>query len=327
MPDLSRPATPDPEPATHSPTPLERALAAGLNPQTAALCAAVWERYPTDTAAVRQPESNFLELYAAAKKYAGSFQQQLERFGQSAGYPAHSRPGGVKSLDRIVEKYQGDNRSLPLDMLAGKVVVPTLTALYAVAARVGESFEVVAYRDRLLRPQKSGYRDLHFIVNVHGHYAELKIMHQFFDSVDGYEHRLYEIRRSLEIRAQPLNLQGPQVHPVLESVEPLVLDTLEDTSRELFEKAWLMVLGREAGEQPVVKYYLLGQVPVKLEERPGEGAALVAFDPLRGGYVADARYYSAIKREDRGAVREITAQEFEQQVQRLQHGSAAQQIS
>ncbi|GGR25175.1 hypothetical protein [Deinococcus ruber] len=305
-----------------TPSPLQQALDAGLSRQTAALCALVLAQYPVDTAQVEQPESNFLELYAAAKRYAGSFQQSLERFGNTVGFPAQSRPGGVKSLDRIVEKYQGDNRLLPLDMLAGKVVVPTLQALYSVAAQVGAAFEVVAYRDRLLRPQKSGYRDLHFIVNVSGHYAELKIMHQFFDSVDGYEHRLYEIRRSLEIRAQPVGLSGPEVYPVLESVEPLVLDTLEDTSRELFEKAWLMVLGREAGELPVVKYYLLGQVPVKLEERPGEGAALVAFDPLRGGYVADARYYSAIKREDREPVREISAAEFEQQVERLKQEGA-----
>ncbi|ULH16667.1 hypothetical protein MF271_08870 [Deinococcus sp. KNUC1210] len=303
-------------------SPLQQALNAGLSRQTAALCVQVLAQYPVDTAQVRQPESNFLELYAAAKRYAGSFHQSLERFGQTVGFPAQSRPGGVKSLDRIVEKYQGDNRLLPLDMLAGKVVVPTLQALYNVAAQVGEAFEVVAYRDRLLRPQKSGYRDLHFIVNVSGHYAELKIMHQFFDSVDGYEHRLYEIRRSLEIRAQPVSLDGPEVYPVLESVEPLVLDTLEDTSRELFEKAWLMVLGREAGELPVVRYYLLGQVPVKLEERPGEGAALVAFDPLRGGYVADARYYSAIKREDREPVREISAAEFERQVERLKKTGA-----
>ena len=49
----------------------------------------------------------------------------------------------------------------------------------------------------------------------------------------------------------------------------------------------------------------------------GEGAALVAYDPTRGGYVADARYYSAIRREDREPVREISADEFARQVNRL----------
>ena len=198
--------------------------------------------------------------------------------------------------------------------------------LYRVAAQVGGHFEVVAYRDRVLRPQSSGYRDLHFIVNVSGHtvsghYAELKVMHTFFDRVDGYEHRLYEIRRGLELGAQPVSLSGPEVYPVLASVEPLVLDTLEDTSRELFSKAWKMVLGHEAGEGPVVTYYLLGQVPVKMEERPGEGVSLVAFDPLQGGYVADARYYSAVKREDRGPVVQISAEEFGRQVEALKLGS------
>ncbi|WP_407571601.1 hypothetical protein [Deinococcus altitudinis] len=296
---------------------LQQATALGLTAEVAQLCAEVQRRYPTDTGQVFQPESNFLELYAAAKKYAGAFQQQVQAFGVQVGFPAFSRPGNVKSLDRTVEKYQGADRVLPLDMLAGKVVVPNLRGLYQVAIHVGDAFEVLAYRDRVRRPQKSGYRDLHFIVNVQGHYAELKIMHTFFDQIDAYEHRLYEIRRGLEVQSQPVTLAGPEVYPVLASVEPLMLDTLEDTSRTLFGKTWQMVLGREAGELPVTRYYLLGQVPVKLEEGPGEGAALVAYDPSRGGFVADARYYSAIKREDREPVREISAEEFRLQIERL----------
>ena len=295
----------------------QQALDAGLGPELARQSALVQVQYPVDTDDVEQPESNFLELYASAKKSAGVFQGQIEAFGQAVGFPALSRPGGIKSLDRIVEKYQGTDRSLPLDMLAGKVVVPNMPDLYRVAAQVGGPFEVVAYRDRVLRPQSSGYRDLHFIVNINNHYAELKIMHTFFDRVDGFEHRLYEIRRSLELRTQPVSLGGPEVYPVLASVEPLVLDTLEDTSRELFTKAWQMVLGREAGEGPVVSYHLLGQVPVKMEERPGEGVSLVAYDPLRGGFVADASYYSAIKRQDRGPVVQITAAAFARQVKLL----------
>ena len=78
-----------------------------------------------------------------------------------------------------------------------------------------------------------------------------------------------------------------------------------------------MVLGREAGEGPAVSYHLLGQVPVKMEDRPGEGIALVAYDPLRGGFVADASHYSAIKRQDRGTVVQITAAAFAQQVELL----------
>ena len=306
-------------------------MPAGMGPDVERLCAEVQSLYPTDTGSVLQPESNFLELYAAAKKYAGAFQQQVEAFGVQVGFPAFSRPGNVKSLDRTVEKYQGADRVLPLDMLAGKVVVPSLRDLYCVALQMGSAFEVVAYRDRVLRPQKSGYRDLHFVVNIHGHYAELKIMHAFFDQVDAYEHRLYEIRRGLEVQAQPVSLGGPAVYPVLASVEPLVLDTLEDTSKTLFGKTWQMVLDREAGVRPTTRYYLLGQVPVKLEEGPGEGAALVAYDPTRGGYVADARYYSAIKREDREPVREIGAEEFGRQVKLLRrderNGGAAEVVN
>ncbi|WP_407571631.1 hypothetical protein [Deinococcus altitudinis] len=150
----------------------QQATALGLTGEVAQLCAEVQRRHPTDTGSVLQPESNFLELYAAAKKYAGAFQRQVQAFGVQVGFPAFSRRGNVKSLDRTVEKYQWADRVLPLDILAGKVVVPSLLGLYQMALQVGDAFEVVAYRDRVRRPQKIGYRDLHFIVNVQGHCAE-----------------------------------------------------------------------------------------------------------------------------------------------------------
>ncbi|WP_407571632.1 hypothetical protein [Deinococcus altitudinis] len=109
-------------------------------------------------------------------------------------------------------------------------------------------------------------------------------MHAFFDHIDAYEHRLNKIRRGLEVQSQPVTLAGPEVYPVLASVEPLMLDTLEDISKTLFGNTWQMVLGREEGDLPMTRSYLLGQIPVKLEEGPGQGAALVAYDPSGGGF-------------------------------------------
>ncbi len=70
--------------------------------------------------------------------------------------------------------------------------------------------------------------------------------------------------------------------------------------------------------QGEVKYYLVGRVPVKMQQRP-DGVALVAFNPLLGGFVADARYYSTIKRHehDDDGVRQIDEAEFERQVEVL----------
>jgi len=64
------------------------------------------------------------------------------------------------------------------------------------------------------------------------------------------------------------------------------------------------------------KYYLVGRVPVKMQERP-DGVALVAFNPLLGGFVADVRYYSAIKWNEDGRVQEIDEGQFEREVERL----------
>ena len=66
----------------------KRALDAGLSPELAELAASVQTQYPVDTDDVEQPESNFLELYASAKKSVGVFQGQLEAFGQAVGFPA-----------------------------------------------------------------------------------------------------------------------------------------------------------------------------------------------------------------------------------------------
>lgn len=70
--------------------------------------------------------------------------------------------------------------------------------------------------------------------------------------------------------------------------------------------------------QTQVKFYLVGRVPVRLEELASGGVDVLAFNPLLGGYVHDARYYSAVLFEDMGRVREIDGASFETAVQALQ---------
>ncbi|MFC6619680.1 hypothetical protein [Deinococcus radiophilus] len=73
-----------------------------------------------------------------------------------------------------------------------------------------------------------------------------------------------------------------------------------------------------AAQETEVRYYLVGRVPVKLQERP-DGVALVAYNPLLGGFVSDARYYSAIKRHegDEDGIERIDEDRFTAQVAAL----------
>lgn len=223
---------------------------AGLSERCVLLSAALRGQHTTDPGQVTQPETDFIRAYTLARLQAAPFADRVERFGQACGHPGMARPGGVKKLERIVEKYSVDLH-LPLDLLAGKVVVGSLWEMYDVASRVAAHFPVVGYRDRVVRPQRSGYRDLQFVVDVGGHYAELKVVHRLVDALDEHEHRLYEIRRGLDAkRRNRLNAQlvpsgeGAVVLPI---IEQLVLDTLEAASADLFQKTWALVL---AAEQP-----------------------------------------------------------------------------
>lgn len=240
--------------------PEQQALALGLSPATAKRCADLAGRGWPDPQDAQQPERDFFRLYAAAKSRAEVFRQKVEDFGTQQRVASSTRPGDVKRLDRIVEKYSV-SLELPLDLLGGKVVVGNLTDLYRVAVEVADHFQVVGYADRTLSPQKSGYRDLQFIVAVEGaagepdHYAELKVMHTLFDQMDGYEHRLYEIRRGLEARKrdqlrEPQTEQeaGEEAPPVLSTVEQIVLTELAQTSQTLFDHTWKLV--QEQSPQP-----------------------------------------------------------------------------
>lgn len=238
---------------TPPPTPHQQALALGFSPVTAQRCADLVGLGWADPQDIAQPEPDFFVAYAAARARAGEFRATVEAFGARLRATATTRPGDVKSLERLVEKYTTSLSGFPLDVLAAKVVVSSLTQLYEVADSVAAHFEVVAYRDRILSPQKSGYRDVQFVVAVHGHglahYAELKIMHTLFDELDAYEHRLYEIRRGLEAR-QKERLTADNTHSspdLLSAVERVVYTQLGESSRALFAEVWLRIQAQEQG--------------------------------------------------------------------------------
>lgn len=66
-------------------------------------------------------------------------------------------------------------------------------------------------------------------------------------------------------------------------------------------------------------FYLVGEVPVRLERRMDQSTVVEAFNRRSGRFEANSSYYSAIHRDDTGLVRELDADEFQAVVERLSH--------
>ena len=68
----------------------------------------------------------------------------------------------------------------------------------------------------------------------------------------------------------------------------------------------------------MTQFYLVGEVPVKMIRHPEGTTVLEAFNRRTGRFETNSRYYSMIRRDDTGMVREMTSEEFVQVVERLQ---------
>jgi len=195
--------------------------------------------FPQDPKSVRQPQADALKAHAEARTHLAEFSAGLQQLSERTGTSHQQRPGGVKGLERYVEKYL-EYDVVPLDILAAKLVFPTLMAVYQAAEHLGTVFTVVAFRDRFLKPRKSGYRDLQVVIDLGGHLAEVKLCHQLFDDLDIHEHKLFEMRRTLEASSS------------LSEIETLVLDKLDDVSAQLFQEVWERALRKEVEDDTVL---------------------------------------------------------------------------
>ncbi len=173
------------------------------------------------------------QAYATAKRLEPVFRERVRACAAALDLPWACRPNtGIKNPDRILEKAIRD--VIPLDMLGGKLIVDSVQSAYDIGIQLGQHFEIVSFKDRFIEPQRSGYRDLQFIVAIDNqHLAELKIVHQELDSLDAIEHDIYEIVRKLENK------------PALSPVELKVLNDLQKTSQTLYAEIWQDVLRKE----------------------------------------------------------------------------------
>ncbi|MFC0508146.1 toxin glutamine deamidase domain-containing protein [Micromonospora costi] len=114
-------------------------------------------------------------------------------------------------LDKLVE-YDNDASRLK-DLAAAKLEFERLDDLYDTLHDLGGDPDVVVVevKDRFLRPQPSGYRDVLLRLRMsNGHIAELRLHLDAVEEVAVWDHALYEIRRDLEALAaaegRPLTL-------------------------------------------------------------------------------------------------------------------------
>lgn len=171
--------------------------------------------------------------YMRAKELELDFRLAVQAFAGEVGcLQFGSRPGtGIKDADRILEKHS-KSRVKPLDMLAGKLVTGTLREMYQIAGQIPKHFELVMFKDRVIEPQRSGYRDLQCLVRFVDHIVELKVCHVQFDEADSIEHRVYEIVRTLD--EENLN-------------QSFVNTELLKLQKALYTRVWKAVLKHEKG--------------------------------------------------------------------------------
>ena len=181
--------------------------------------------------------------YKTALALQTRFAEEVARFGAIHKLRTACRPGnGVKSAERILEKAATEVEVIvPTDILGAKVIVATLSEAYVVAELIENTFEVCSFEDRFDKPEKSGYRDLKFCLELPGkprHVAELKIVLESFDHFNATEHRLYEIRRTIDEQSRSRKITRHEL---------AVKNGLVDLSKRLYSELWKQALEQEGG--------------------------------------------------------------------------------
>jgi len=143
------------------------------------------------------------ELY----QQAAEAEPELRQITQDIASATQGTPGfrpGPKGLDRSLDKILGEyggNPTLLTDLAGSKIVYDRLEDLYAGLQRVQETLgdKVVAFKDRFVKPQFSGYRDILMNIEMsNGHIAEFRLHLSQVDKYASAEHAIYELTRSFE---------------------------------------------------------------------------------------------------------------------------------
>ena len=124
-----------------------------------------------------------------------------------------------------------------------KLIAKSLDEMYQISEKIFDNFEVKAYRDRIIQPQVSGYRDLQFVINISGHPCELKVVHNLLNQLDKYEHKVYELARSIEeaeLDDYGENTEIPR--EILNESQRIIVQELQEASSRVYKQAWIKLL-------------------------------------------------------------------------------------
>lgn len=183
-----------------------------------------------------QPYTDLVQAYDAAKMLAPKFYQALEKFGKDHDVIVRGRPSQLKDGNRLLEK-AGILQKIPLDILGGTIICNTLVDMYFIMDYIDHAFKIVSFRDRLIKPVPSGYRDIQLIIEYESHLIELKIAHRWFQEIDKYEHKTYEIQRSIEAKFKGLE--------VIPWAETFVKQELSLASQRMYTSVWSLIFSEE----------------------------------------------------------------------------------
>jgi hypothetical protein len=183
------------------------------------------------------PSTDVGTAYMDAKANVEVFRTAMSKLAKGLKCQHFCRPGvGIKNPDRILEKYSKSG-VIPTDILGAKLIVSSLQQMYFLAKQIPRHYPVLQFKDRIVEPQRTGYRDLQFVINFKGSPVELKICHQIFDEIDSVEHKVYEITRSFQgITNIPLR-------------QLMLLEALVNVSRTMYTQAWQEMLVTESGDR------------------------------------------------------------------------------
>lgn len=222
--------------------------AEGFPSESVRICLANQERGFPLPSAIRHDQTNFLRIYADAAIRVEELRRIVTAFSEEHGCDFGIRPNGVKSISRIYQKFheKSDEERIPIDILGCKLIANSLDEMYQISEKVFDNFDVRAYRDRIIQPQVSGYRDLQFVIGISGHPCELKIVHNLLNQLDKYEHKIYELARSIEeaeLEDYGENTETPR--EILNKSQKIIVRELQEASVRVYREAWVSLLKGE----------------------------------------------------------------------------------
>ncbi|MFI7578128.1 toxin glutamine deamidase domain-containing protein [Micromonospora sp. NPDC049497] len=160
--------------------------------------------------ASRRHDDHYRSEYVRTLRMAAvEAQQQLNeiacRLADGRGKPGwRVKPKGRDRVDDKLVEYDNDASRLK-DLAAAKVEFAAIEDVYRALEELdGEpDVVVVGIKDRFLKPQRSGYRDVLLNLELaNGHIGELRLHLVGVEEVGKWEHALYEVRRDLDALAE-----------------------------------------------------------------------------------------------------------------------------